>query len=165
MTQYTVDYFISKFEKIPEGNFISNSLYNEIGGKCVNGWCGVTNCCEPNKESAALQTLFTTLPVTWFDHGDTPITESWDYEGYSVKAVYINNGGANEYQQPTPKARILAALYDIKKMQSETIEPTHDPIVDKPTYPDKATIWEDITASLAVLPTEEVSDLVTVKVL
>lgn len=29
----------------------------------------------------------------------------------------INNGEDEKYQQPTPKQRILAALYDIKKMQ------------------------------------------------
>jgi hypothetical protein len=57
----------------------------------------------------------------------------------------INNGCNYNYQQPTPKQRILAALYDIKKMQ----EPAHT----------------DITKELAVLPVNETSDLITTNIL
>lgn len=114
---YTVDYFINKFEAIPENLWATDMLYDDDGKKCANGWCGVMDCRKPTIESAALQKVMSVLNITWFDHGNTPIDSNWDYNGYSVMAVSVNNGWTNEYQQPTPKQRILAALYDIKKMQ------------------------------------------------
>jgi len=54
----------------------------------------------------------------------------------------INDKRSNKHPQPTPKQRILAALYDIKKMQ-------------QPAQPE----WKDITSDLAVLPVNETSDL------
>lgn len=115
--QYTVDYFIDKFSSIPDSLFVVDRLHDGDGGKCVNGWCGVMDCQKPTIESSALQKVMSILKITWFGHGDTTIDSIWDYEDYSIMAVYINNGWTNEYPQPTPKQRILAALYDIKKMQ------------------------------------------------
>jgi len=55
----------------------------------------------------------------------------------------VNDGNLRRYSQPTPKQRILAALYDIKKMQ-------------QPHY-------ADITKELAVLPVNEIPDTKQIK--
>lgn len=117
---YDCDYFIKKFEAIPEDNWWVGDFRN-MGNHCqfcALGHCGMTYH-NSTKESDALDELF----------GDAVVPE-------------INDGENPAYQQPTPKQRILAALYDIKKLS----EP-------QPQY-------EDVTKSLAVLPVSEVSDIV-----
>lgn len=94
---YTVDYFIEKFEKIPEEKWITG-LYEDINGNhCALGWCGVKG--DANDESAELTRLF------------------WKID---KSVIRVNDGILYaEYQQSTPKQRILAALRDIKsKMES-----------------------------------------------
>lgn len=93
--EYTVDYFIAKFEAIPEekwfiGDFIN--IYNPEQ-KCAYGHCGCIKSLGETIESNMLFDLF-----------DNPVH-------------YINDGHDEKYQQSTPKQRILAALHDIKKQQ------------------------------------------------
>lgn len=99
---YTVDYFIKKFEAIPESKWCINQLINTSGQRCALGHCGGVN-----------------LKI-----GEIPYN---DEIGNLVITLYdvvsINNGENPEYQQPTPKQRILAALYDIKK-QNQGTEPS-----------------------------------------
>lgn len=112
---YTVDYFINKFEAIPEEKWCIEKWADD-DKRCAFGHCGVNtdNFLSYPSEAKGLADLFP-LSCVVFD---------------------INDGDDKRYQQPTPKQRILAALYDIKKAQS-------------PTYP-------DLTKELAVLPVDRV---------
>lgn len=94
---YDVDYFIKKFEAIPEELWIM--CYAFIDGKCCAlGHCGVrenNSSYTETDESSAISSLFGSRTMVW----------------------KINDGADYKYRQPTPKQRILAALYDIKRMQ------------------------------------------------
>lgn len=111
--KYDVHYFIKKFEAIPDEKIIELKLINGLGGRCANGWCGVNVDGGLTDESRALQQVASVLTVTEVNTSQ-PIIE---YSVYSRKMAVINNGDSNEYRQPTPKQRILAALYDIRDMQ------------------------------------------------
>jgi hypothetical protein len=119
---YDVDYFIYKFEKIPEELWCMDEYHNSLGQSCALGHCGYSNenaCNSENEQTESLLTMFL------------------DY--LSVGVVSANDGESYKYKQPTPKQRILAALYDIKSMQPR----------------------KDITSELAVLPVNETSDIKT----
>jgi len=140
-TNYTVDYFIKKFEAIPEDKWCEGAWSNSKGANCANGHCGIeANGLLKTNQSINLKKVFSPIVI----HGETGIllTDSSNYD-FSFKALYINDNSTKEYQQPTPKQRILAALYDIKKMQ----EPKHI----------------DITKELAVFPIQETSDVIATK--
>lgn len=93
---YDVNYFIKKFEAIPEENIIAN-VYGTMERGCAMGLCQ-----RNGKEHLALYDLF---------------NENIGHTDDVTSAVTVNNGNHPCYQQPTPKQRILAALNDIKKMQ------------------------------------------------
>ena len=112
-TNYNVDYFIKKFEAIPESKWCTQKIDNG------NGQYWALGHCDGWGEFDSLSELL------------------------GGKAALTNNGNNPIYQQPTPKQRILAALYDIKKLQ-------------QPAQPE----WKDITSDLAVLPVSETSDLI-----
>lgn len=96
---YNIDYFINKFEAIPEHKwttavYIEDDSYGGINC-CAFGHCGMRNLDDSfNEESAALADLAKSIGA--------PIVD-------------INDGKMYAYPQPHPKARILAALYDIQK--------------------------------------------------
>lgn len=97
---YDVDYFIRKFEAIPEDNWWIGEYNDEDGNRfCAYGHCGLRSKSlnRQNKEADALYALFCS----------------------DVKSIVadINDGKDIRYLQPTPKQRILAALYDIKANQ------------------------------------------------
>lgn len=92
MPEYTVDYFIKKFNKTHHSQWCTNILHNAKRTKfCVVGHCG-----------ESIDNFGTT-------------------ESYSIMAVLgnkatdINDGRIDKYQQKTPRSRILAALRDVKK--------------------------------------------------
>ena len=124
---YTVDYFIKKFEAIPEAKWLVMSRSDGYA-RCAYGWCYATH-----KE--AKETEEGLGKISDEEVALTVLVRSLNSE---FAAGGINNGIYSRYQQPTPKQRILAALYDVKRMQL-------------PTY-------EDIRSSLAVLPIDETSD-------
>lgn len=97
--KYTVDYFIQKFEAIPEDNWITEKYSNDLGC-CALGWCGEKSF-HYTDESRALDNLF--------------------YNEFRVGPSRINDKGYAAYQQPNPKARVLAALYDIKNAHAHTL--------------------------------------------
>ena len=142
---YDVNYFIKKFEAIPEGKWLVRSQGNN-GNHCAVGHCKnvmgqygnsgmmIEDQFSYSPEAVALAKLFYDAKI---------VGVTFDYLGWNVADV--NNGDHPDYQQPTPKQRILAALYDIKNMQ----EPQHT----------------DITKQLAVLPVNETSDLITTNIL
>lgn len=102
---YTVDYFIKKFEAIPEDKWHTGE-YSDGIKKCAMGHCQDRTRRHTNSlygpEFDAIVSLFKTL-----GGGD-----------YGI--AIINDGCDLRYRQPTPKQRILAALYDIKKLNQGT---------------------------------------------
>jgi len=108
--EYTVDYFLNKFSSIPEelwtwGNFELN------GQSCAAGHCGIRDANKLNAEANSLIELFSKLKLS-------PVfgVSFYGNKLYDTVAV-INDGHCAEYNQETPKKRILAALNDVKKMQ------------------------------------------------
>jgi hypothetical protein len=89
---YTAQYFIDKFEGIPEELWCCGEFTDGLGRFCAMGFCGrrLGVCTD---ESFALSEIFIEL-------------------GAQVPAV--NDGDDSDYQQETPKQRILAALRDIQ---------------------------------------------------
>lgn len=106
--QYTVDYFINKLEAIPEEKWRVGTLGYD-GHCCALGHCGVTNleylADQKDSEGYALCHLFKT------SIGRCGITNFSEY------VWDINDNLDSRYSQPTPRARILAALADIKAKQ------------------------------------------------
>lgn len=110
MEDYTVDYFIEKFEKIPEDKWGIKRLTDDMGNHCALGHCKVVENTQPTSEAISLAGIL--LPLS-----ETTLSITVERDWYFI--VYpINDGHHTNYQQPTPKQRILAALYDIKKMQA-----------------------------------------------
>lgn len=100
---YDVDYFIKKYKSIPEEKWCIESRLTEDGRRCAHGHCyiGEADFLAQNKEENAL----------------IEIAENYKSITGGVGFATINNGWDEKYKQPTPKQRILAALYDIKKLQ------------------------------------------------
>jgi hypothetical protein len=116
---YTVDYFIKKFSAIPEDEWTVFIQQNGAGQRCAFGHClpielkkiGCRVIFNGHElpEGLALQKIF-------LDSGFHNI-----YDKRISLVADINNGYSGLYRQKTPKQRILAALYDIKKMQQVDI--------------------------------------------
>lgn len=106
---YDVNYFIRKFEAIPESQWINNAT-----------GCAYTICGQYRQgyksECPALSELFRKI------HYKSKIQLERDamgetYHGWSWIVCAINDDGTSNdthYKQKTPKKRILAALYDIR---------------------------------------------------
>ena len=119
---YTVAYFINKFEAIPENKWVEGAKGtepNEKGEYCAYGHCGVrVNKYYSPDEARALSEIFQSVfkdkdGITFFD-------------GLSWAVVHVNDGISRmpKYSKlETPKARILAALRDIKAMQEKEPKP------------------------------------------
>jgi hypothetical protein len=89
---YTVDYFIQKFEAIPDAEWNINDFTGGSGRCCALGHCGMREVGGEVKSTDEANALMTCV-----NHVDL-----------------INDGVIPAYHQPTPKARILAALRDVK---------------------------------------------------
>lgn len=134
---YTIDYFIDMFSAIPTPLWNVGSLEKSNGSKCALGHCIDTNF----DKYEAIGMIFRDVKVNIiiknscndYGIGSTDLT-------MFAKVAAINNGETAEYQQETPKERILAALKDLKAIE------------DRAKYP-------DITTKLAILPVEETSDV------
>jgi hypothetical protein len=106
---YDVNHFIKKFKSIPEEKWITDKLQDGEGRCCAQGHCGVgrhdlSNLRSiPGTEAYALVELFGVID-----------------DGYRI--AFINNGDDPNYQQPTPKQRVLAALYDLKRQEQLVTE-------------------------------------------
>jgi len=88
---YDVNYFIKKFEAIPEDKWTTGRF--ALGGQCCAlGHCGERLRAE-TEESRALDRVVG-------EHGFVVIT--------------INDGSDLRFNQPTPKKRILAVLQYVK---------------------------------------------------
>lgn len=92
MSQYTPDYFIKKFEAIPDDLWCTGD-YQRGKAHCAFGHCGD----ESTEEGSWLNSLIR--------------------EGISQRfgiVPDINDGRHPMFKQATPKARILAALHAVK---------------------------------------------------
>lgn len=96
-TTFTVDYFINKFQAIPEEQWTTEKFSNDLGQHCALGFCGWSQTKDELQEGRALIDL------------------CWNYLDSSI--AWINDGLEDKYQESTPKSRVLAALNDIKKKQ------------------------------------------------
>jgi hypothetical protein len=88
---YDVDYFIRKFEAIPEELWCIGQYTDGEGRYCALGWCRRSGDENGYAEEVALERI---SPFFVPD---------------------VNDGHDERYQQPTPKQRVLAALRDIKE--------------------------------------------------
>lgn len=98
-TIYNKAYFIKKFTAIPDEKWTTGILYNKSTGTC----CALGHCGMGEN----------------FDNTDK---QAWTEEGWVLHSIFeklqravhnINDGKDKNYQQSTPKARILAALADL----------------------------------------------------
>lgn len=99
---YTVDYFLQKFEAIPEEEWTVRKFKRPGGRKCALGHCGMDNNWEHTAESAALSTIFRNR---W--NGKVTVVDVNDNNSEFMRSLGINGG--------TPKQRILQALRIIKE--------------------------------------------------
>ena len=123
-TKYNVDYFIKKFEAIPEDRWAIRTQHDGNGNHCAFGWCRPSETLnKPNtsefsgdatEEGQALISLFSML------YSDPSILGN---------IAHINNGDIAKYGQAAPKQRILAALYDIKAIQESKVEETKEKVI------------------------------------
>lgn len=120
---YNVDYFINKFEAIPEYHFTTHLFENQNGQKCPAGHCGVTHQHTVTPEGIALKQVLINLPITSKRSG-TLIVDA--FSTFPYKASCISDGLTKEYDQATPKQRILAALNDVKLMKHVRLEEIFD---------------------------------------
>ncbi len=88
MTAFTKEYFIAKFTAIPDELWCTGRLTDPDGRHCAFGFCDAEHGAR-SKEGRALLALF------------------------PRDLAAINDGVIPQYAQPTPRARILAALNDL----------------------------------------------------
>jgi len=97
---YDVNYFIKKFEAIPEEKWCRGYLTDPFDSEkhCALGHCG--NICDKHsREPAALNSLF---------------------RKYELMVTLVNDlNYIKLFKSPTPKGRILAALYYIKSKEQQ----------------------------------------------
>lgn len=110
-TIYTIDYFIAKFQAIPSNQIGDSQDKGCAYGQCRNGEHNGSRTAEGKALTRLMKMLLPLTPVL-----DAPFDPD---QGTPAR---INNGETKEYQQPTPKERLLAALYDIKAMQQPKVE-------------------------------------------
>lgn len=121
--EYTVDYFIKKFEAIPYRKWCIGKLVKNIK---VLWWNRIQCCAQGHCFTKGTQILILNkaFPFNVDSNKEAEFISLMHLfnavkDGVCMGDVVgeINNGRNPRYQQPTPKQRILAALYDIKKMQ------------------------------------------------
>lgn len=97
---YDVDWFIRFYEAIPEDRWTANRLHD--GDRS----CAMGHLCK----------LLDKMPKMNDDHIGSINSLFVLYLGSVPPA--INDGRIDEFTQPTPKQRILAALHKIKELQT-----------------------------------------------
>ena len=94
--KYNVDYFISKFERLPANKFCVSEYKKRGGHRCALGWLGDTGGSYVSEEIESFMELFNII---------------------CTYPSFVNDNKHGSYKQRTIKGRILAALYDIKDKQ------------------------------------------------
>lgn len=112
MSEFNVDYFIAKFSAIPDEKWkVGGAKFGDC--MCALAHCGEGHWCDMNEERAALIELFGSKGGDSFE----AVTDVND--GSDPKTCYFQSERLVEIlAHKTPKARILAALNDIKSKQA-----------------------------------------------
>jgi hypothetical protein len=100
-----VNYFIKKYEAIPEIAWCTHQLSDGTGRHCALGLTYKQGAVT--EETRLLNELF-------------GVSQEYPYGAYYC-IVGINDGQYSEYHQPHPKQRVLAALYDMKIELTNTV--------------------------------------------
>jgi len=115
--KYNVDYFIKKFSAIPEERWCVRMFDNGQGQNCAFGHLGART-----GHIGALETGGFFNKVLFPEA--RALQELFVARGYDpTYPAFVNNGDDPNFQQATPKQRILAALHDIKASQVEVTNP------------------------------------------
>ena len=106
-TRYDCDFFIAFFSAIPDEQWCVYRCDDGAGRHCALGHCGVPEC----NPSDLLGRIFA--------NEKSEVMAQWGmaralWEILRCDVGGISNGFDPRYQQPTPRARILAALADCK---------------------------------------------------
>lgn len=98
---YDKAHFLAKFSATTDDQWCVGEFESADGRHCAAGLCGarMNRNVQMVPEADALYNLFGQYPV--------------DGESPNCYLPLINDGRDPRYQQPTPKARILAALNDL----------------------------------------------------
>lgn len=133
--EYTIDFFIKKFEAIPDANWTTGVYKDFCGNKCAIGHCLSDNAIyKAYNNNRGRYKPTAQESETEFKQAKCLGLLFNDVAGKGVDIVYgINNGYDSRYRQSTPKKRILAALYDIKKLQEQPKEKIRTVYVSVPT--------------------------------
>jgi hypothetical protein len=101
---YDVDYFLKKFEAIPEARWTVDVYEKpDTGQFCALGHCGINyNGVSNTPEAQAFRDL-----VEAYSQRHLP-------RDRCARIASVNDGEDDRYDQPTPRQRILALLRDIK---------------------------------------------------
>lgn len=118
--KYTVDYFIDKFSKIPD-NFWGkgNESFYDKEVKCALGHCKV-NTYDSYYPKQGLGDEMQGLAKLLNNSINEQESQTQGITVYNITNVFMINDKSSmfpQYNQVTPKERILAALYDIKVLQ------------------------------------------------
>lgn len=100
--QYTVDYFINKFEAIPEEEWMTQRYNDDLGRRCAYGHCG-----KRENDSSALSDEGYALKQLFEDH--------------RLGVIDTNDGLQSGYcgsRAPTAKQRIIETLKKMKEKQN-----------------------------------------------
>lgn len=100
MKQSRIDFFIEKFKAIPDNKWCTGILKDFYGRHCALGHCGSYSEAGVQVETVESQTLGKLFLEKFNDR---------------CAVANINDGHYSMFIQPTPKARILAALKWLKK--------------------------------------------------
>jgi|SRR6185369_2141332 len=108
---YDIDYFIRKFEAIPEEKWIEGAQIDQQGNSCALGWCMT----DQKRERLIKNGIYSDgVMGSWDGHTTEEGSVLWEHI-LPLKVALINNGNDPNYTQSTPKQRILAALRDAKQ--------------------------------------------------
>lgn len=116
--KFTVDYFLKKFEAIPEELWMVK-YFSDGTRCCAQGHCMTKELTQRIRDGYK-STVSDEAPKQPEWQGLLLIFSNGGLLGDARQVIAkINNGNDPNYQQPTPKQRILAALADIKKLQEK----------------------------------------------
>ncbi len=138
---YDVDYFLKKFEAIPEGLWYTGSFSDPNDAtKC----CAMGHCTDEIVENLTGLNFMNrnTERMSLYKLGKNLISIHPTGSECDVIIPHINDGKSTIYNQDTPKKRVLAALNDIKKFLEPKlyIKDATKEILAIPQSPEKADV-------------------------
>lgn len=115
---FDVNYFIEKFSNIPADRWTINQYEDSSVKDCpkfdAQGFCGMNS----NNKYLVLS-ADTIHEVPYYLHEAWCLIQIFKKTSSRMNVGAINNGTISTYNQKTAKDRILARLYDIKKIEKQ----------------------------------------------